>query len=85
MVRKSFPNSELVIISSFPRRSVGTRDESLKTARFQVENPPPLQAVGFQETSSGEDRTPFELFIAGVRGWEADLRRRLDEGKSKPG
>jgi hypothetical protein len=25
--------------------------------------------------TSGEDRTPFELFIAGVRDWEADLRQ----------
>jgi hypothetical protein len=24
---------------------------------------------------SGEDRTAVELFIAGVRGWEADLLR----------
>jgi len=24
-----------------------------------------------------------ELFIAGVRGWEVDLRRRIDEGRSK--
>jgi hypothetical protein len=31
----------------------------------------------------GEDRTAIELFIAGVRGWEADIRRRLDDGKSK--
>ena len=33
---------------------------------------------------NGEDRTAIELFIAGVRGWEADLRRRLHEGKSRP-
>jgi hypothetical protein len=26
------------------------------------------------------DWTPLELFIAGVRGWEAGLRRRLDDG-----
>jgi hypothetical protein len=32
---------------------------------------------------SGEDRTPIELFIAGVRGWEGHLRRQLDDGKSK--
>lgn len=30
---------------------------------------------------SGEDRTPIELFIAGIRGWEADLRRHFP-GKS---
>lgn len=27
-------------------------------------------------TSRG-DRTPLELFLVGVRGWEAELRRRL--------
>lgn len=32
---------------------------------------------------SGEDRTPFELFIAGVRGWEAGLRRQIEDGKPK--
>ncbi len=25
-------------------------------------------------TTNGEDRTPIELFVAGVRGWQADLR-----------
>jgi hypothetical protein len=29
---------------------------------------------------SGEDRTPIELFIAGVRGWEAPLRRQMEGG-----
>ena len=31
-----------------------------------------------------DDRTAIELFIAGVQGWEAGLRRRLDGGKAKP-
>jgi hypothetical protein len=26
------------------------------------------------------DWTPLELFIAGVAGWDTDLRRRLDDG-----
>ncbi len=25
----------------------------------------------------------IELFLDGIRGWEAGLRRRLDDGKSK--
>jgi len=29
------------------------------------------------------DKTAIELFLAGVRDWEAGLRRRLDDGKSK--
>jgi hypothetical protein len=42
-------------------------------------------AEGLLVSSSRGDRTPFELFVAGVRGWEAGLRRRLDDGKSKQG
>jgi hypothetical protein len=30
------------------------------------------------------DKTPLELFLGGVAGWEAGLRRWLDDGKSKP-
>ena len=29
------------------------------------------------------DRTPLELFVAGVAGWNGLMRRRLDEGKDK--
>jgi hypothetical protein len=36
----------------------------------------PLSALlSLRQWRSGEDRTPFEIFIAGVRGWEADLWR----------
>ena len=42
-----------------------------------------MPAVAFETTLSGEDRTPFELFIAGVRGWEAGLRRQIEDGKPK--
>jgi hypothetical protein len=34
---------------------------------------PPFQRRG--------DKTAIELFIAGIRGWEAYPRRRLDDGK----
>jgi len=40
-------------------------------------------AEGLISEKSRGDRTPLELFIAGVQGWEAGLRRRLDDGKSK--
>ena len=30
------------------------------------------------------DKTAIELFLAGLGGWDAGLRRRLDDGKSKP-
>ena len=26
------------------------------------------------------DKTAIELFVAGVRGWEAGVRRRVDDG-----
>jgi hypothetical protein len=49
--------------------------------RIATSTPP----QGYQISSRyrGEDRTPFELIIAGVRGWEADLRRHFP-GKSNP-
>ena len=30
------------------------------------------------------DKTAIELFVVGVRGWEAGLRRRLDNGEPTP-
>jgi len=32
---------------------------------------------------SGEDRTPFEFFIAGIRGWEADVRQAVQSHNLK--
>ena len=34
-------------------------------------------------TSRG-DKIPFELSVAAIRGWDAGLRRRLDDGTSSP-
>ena len=31
--------------------------------------------------NSRDNKTPLELFLAGVRGWEAGLRRRVVEGR----
>ena len=42
-------------------------------------------AEGLVSENSRGDRTAIELFIAGVRGWEAGLRRRIGEGKSQGG
>jgi hypothetical protein len=33
--------------------------------------------------SSRDDRTPIELFLGGVRAWEAGLRRQFDHDKPK--
>jgi hypothetical protein len=35
--------------------------------------------------NSRGDKTAIELFLAGIRGWEAGLRRRLDDDKSHLG
>jgi hypothetical protein len=31
-----------------------------------------------------DNKTAIELFVAGVRGWEAGLRRQMDYGKPLP-
>jgi hypothetical protein len=41
-----------------------------------------ILAEGQLVPSSRGDKTPLELFLAGVRGWENHLRRRLDDGKA---
>jgi hypothetical protein len=38
-------------------------------------------AEGLHPKDSRGDETQLELFIAGVLGWEAYPRRRLDDGK----
>jgi hypothetical protein len=46
---------------------------------------PAGQAVdGLLWVDSRGDKTAIELFVAGIRGWEAGIRRRMDDGKSKP-
>jgi hypothetical protein len=35
----------------------------------------------YRHKSNRGDKTAIELFVAGVRGWEAGLRRRLEDGK----
>ena len=43
-----------------------------------------LLSTLYWPSANRDDRTAIELFIDGVRGWETGLRRRLDDGKSKP-
>jgi hypothetical protein len=38
---------------------------------------------GLLVPSSWGDKTAIELFLAGIRGWEAELRRRMGDGKPK--
>ena len=40
-----------------------------------------ILAEGFVSEKSRGDKTAIELFFTGIAGWEAGLRRRLDDGK----
>jgi hypothetical protein len=35
------------------------------------------------QKKSRDNKTPLELFVAGVQGWEARLLRQLENSKSK--
>jgi hypothetical protein len=43
-----------------------------------------MLAEGLLSETSRGDWTPSELFVVGVRGWEAGLRRRMEDGKHLP-
>ena len=49
-----------------------------------IRKPFDVLAEGLLVSSSRDNKTPLELFLAGVRGWEAGLRRRADEGRQEP-
>jgi hypothetical protein len=38
---------------------------------------------GLMPENSRDNRTAIELFVAGIFGWEAGLRRRIDDAKPK--
>jgi hypothetical protein len=40
-----------------------------------------LLVEGLLVSLSRENKTPFELFTAGVQGWDAELWRQLDGGR----
>jgi hypothetical protein len=42
-------------------------------------------AEGLLSEKSRDTKTAIELFLAGVRGWEGELLRRIDDSKSIPG
>jgi len=68
--------------SRFPVQHIfSTNPEFSKSLISQNKTSQRLALAG--GVGSGEDRTPIELFIAGVRGWDINLRRQIDNGKSK--
>lgn len=50
----------------------------------QVDEKSPSQGVDATGFICRDDRTAIELFLAGIRGWEAGLRRRMDDDKPSP-
>jgi hypothetical protein len=55
------------------------------TGRHPPGHTQPWQLVsGFLLTTNRGDWTPLELFLNGIRGWEAGLRRRIDDRKPLP-
>ena len=59
------------------------RDSRVAKLVFRGRKPFDVLVERCRLKESGEDRTAIELFIAGVRGWEADVLRRSDDGKSR--
>lgn len=75
---------EMARHEAFPQAESIRRRKQKPFGRATKQNYPRgnrLQHVG--SLLCGGDKTPLELFLAGVRGWEAGLRRRLDNDKSK--
>jgi hypothetical protein len=58
------------------RQGIKTRVEKREENEEKEEGFDPLTPC--REAASGEDRRAVELYIAGVRGWEPNLRRLLD-------
>jgi hypothetical protein len=46
-----------------------------------IRKPFDVLAEGLISKNSRGDKTPLELFLTGLRGWDAGLRRLLDDGK----
>jgi hypothetical protein len=40
-------------------------------------------AEGLVSEKNRGDKTPLELFLAGIRGWDAEIRLQLTEGESQ--
>jgi hypothetical protein len=47
----------------------------------EIRKPFDVLAEGLLSEKSRGDQTAIELFLAGIRGWEAEPRRRFDDGK----
>jgi hypothetical protein len=52
-----------------------------KNREISREKPFDVLAEELLSEKSRGDKTAIELFVAGVRGWEAGLRRQFSDGK----
>jgi len=50
--------------------------------RISRKKPTARNDDGSREKSNRDDKTAIELFLTGIWGWEAGLRRKLENGKS---
>jgi len=49
----------------------------------EMRKPFDVLAEGLISKNSRSDKTPIELFLAGIRGWETGIRRQFEDGKPK--
>jgi hypothetical protein len=49
----------------------------------ETRKPFDVLAEGLASENSRDDKTSIELFLAGIRGWESLLQKRLDDGKPR--
>jgi hypothetical protein len=56
--------------------------EYLMPRKVQIPPTGAFATIGGIRVYSRDRRTAIELFIAGIRGWEAGLRRQLENSKS---
>jgi hypothetical protein len=47
-----------------------------------MKKPFDVLAEGLISKNNRDDKTAIELFLTGIWGWEAGLRRKLENGKS---
>jgi len=54
-------------------------DEQMVLARLQTKEGSPQPSIASSLSISRDNKTAIELVVAGVRGWEAGLRRQMDD------
>lgn len=63
-------------------RSIIELDGRVANLGVTMRKPFDVLAEGLLSEKSRDDKTAIELFLTGIWGWEAGLRRKLENGKS---